>query len=240
MTNTLLRPNGAGPTRRPRRAWRTRIVAAVLILLAAIVISVLEFTPVVGVRTVKVTGTRQLSQHQVIDAAAIKRGTPLLRVNKASIRARIAAIPDVLSVKVDTSLPSTVTLEVTERVAVAFRTEGDRFRLLDGNDVGFRLVSVAPKALPRLDVADNSSNQQSAAAAVAGSLPASVAKLVQTISAPTSESITLSLADGRVVLWGGTDRNQDKARLLPVLLRQPGRYFDLSDPDVVISRPSAS
>jgi cell division protein FtsQ len=48
--------------------------------------------------------------------------------------------------------------------------------------------------------------------------------------------VTLTLNDGRTVLWGGTDRSADKARLLSALLGQPGRYFDLSDPSSVISR----
>jgi hypothetical protein len=38
------------------------------------------------------------------------------------------------------------------------------------------------------------------------------------------------------VLWGGVERSADKARLLSVLLGQPGRFFDLSDPSTVISR----
>jgi cell division protein FtsQ len=63
-----------------------------------------------------------------------------------------------------------------------------------------------------------------------------VADQVRTVTAGSSESITLTLRDGRTVLWGGTDRNADKAKLLPAILGQPGRYFDVSDPDTVISR----
>ena len=75
-----------------------------------------------------------------------------------------------------------------------------------------------------------------AAALVAGVLPAQVAHQIGSISAPSAETVTLTLTDGRTVLWGGTDRSPDKARLLPVLMGQPGSYFDLSDPSAVISR----
>ena len=60
--------------------------------------------------------------------------------------------------------------------------------------------------------------------------------MLSSVSAPSQESVTLTLRDGRTVLWGGTDRSADKARLLSVLLGQPGRYFDLSDPSAVTSR----
>jgi cell division protein FtsQ len=107
--------------------------------------------------------------------------------------------------------------------------------LVDRDNVAFRTVSSAPKHLPRLLVSASGA-PAAAAALVAGALPASILAKLSTVSAPTEESVTLALRDGRSVLWGGTDRSADKARLLAVLLKQPGRYFDLSDPSAVTSR----
>ncbi|CNV87905.1 cell division protein FtsQ [Mycobacterium tuberculosis] len=45
-------------------------------------------------------------------------------------------------------------------------------------------------------------------------------------------SITLTLADGRVVIWGTTDRCEEKAEKLAALLTQPGRTYDVSSPDL--------
>jgi cell division protein FtsQ len=136
---------------------------------------------------------------------------------------------------VDTAYPSTVTLTVTERVAVAYRQNGGAVDLIDRDDVALRSVTAPPPGLPRLDVAGDAA-KQSAAAAVAASLSGGVARKVDTITVPTTESITLKLTDGRTILWGGTDRNDEKAHLLQALLGQAGTYIDLSDPDSVISR----
>ena len=52
------------------------------------------------------------------------------------------------------------------------------------------------------------------------------------IGAPSVASITLTLLDGRVVVWGGTDRTAEKAQKLAALLTQPGHVYDVSSPDL--------
>ena len=45
-------------------------------------------------------------------------------------------------------------------------------------------------------------------------------------------SITLTLTDGRVVVWGTTDHTEEKAEKLAALLTQPGHTYDVSSPDL--------
>jgi cell division protein FtsQ len=45
-------------------------------------------------------------------------------------------------------------------------------------------------------------------------------------------SITLTLIDGRTVVWGTNDRTEEKALKLAALLTQPGRTYDVSSPDL--------
>jgi cell division protein FtsQ len=74
-----------------------------------------------------------------------------------------------------------------------------------------------------------------AVATVAAALaPASLAH-VASVQAFDPTAITLLLADQRVVRWGSAARSPDKARILPVLLRQPGTTFDVTNPDQVIA-----
>jgi cell division protein FtsQ len=40
------------------------------------------------------------------------------------------------------------------------------------------------------------------------------------------------LTDGRVVVWGTTDRTEEKALKLGALLTQPGQTYDVSSPDL--------
>jgi len=233
MTGVLDRIESAG--RLPRtwasRRWPLLAGGAVLLLLLGWLVG---FSSVLGVRTVTVTGEHRVSDVEITAAAGIAHGAPLARLDTAAIRARVAAIPAIRSVSVSTSFPATVHIRVTERVAVGYRQDADRVVLVDADDVQFASQPHAPR-LPEL-VATGDRARSAAAATVAAALPTGFAGAVARIEVPTTQTITLTLTDGRVVLWGGTDRSAEKAKLVPVLVHQPGRYFDVSDPSSVISR----
>jgi cell division protein FtsQ len=195
------------------------------------------FSSVLGVHSVLVSGTRQLSPAEIEAAAAVRPGSPLSRLDTAAIRARVAKLPEVRTVTVHTSYPSTVLIQVTERVAVGYRATPTGAGLVDADDVQFRIESKPPAGLPQLATGRPGQAVQAAAmATVAGALPPELARKVGLISAASTETVTLRLFDGRLVFWGGTDRGADKARLMTALLRQPGHYYDISDPSMVISR----
>ncbi len=229
-------PAGRLPAIRPARRWYA--VAALLVL--ALLAWLICFSSVLGVRSVDVLGARTVTAAQVRAAAGIREGTPLARLDLAAISERLRKVALIRTVTVSRSYPATVTIRITERVAIGYRpvdpdSGGGAVLLVDRDDVAFRTVRAAPAHLPRLLV-PASGAPADAAALVAGTLPATIVAKLASVSAPSAESVTLSLRDGRSVLWGGTDRSADKARLLAVLLGRPGRYFDLSDPSAVTSR----
>ena len=219
----------------PREHLLRWLIVAGALVIAVFLTWLVAFSSLFGVRTVTVTGTKLVTAGQVRSAAAIPSGAPLARLDTSAIRARVAAIPEVRSVTVSTSYPSTVTIAVTERVAVGYRSGSSGASLVDAGNVEFRTTAKPPAGLPRLQLSVDPA-ASAATAVVAAALPATLDRKISLISAATSESVTLALTDGRTVLWGGTDRDADKARLLPVLLKQPGHYFDISDPSSVISR----
>jgi cell division protein FtsQ len=214
------------------RRWLTLVTVAVVLLVLAWVIG---FSSVLGARTVTVKGNHAVATTTIRQTAGIRPGTPLLRLDKGAVQRRLAALPAVRSITVTTSYPSTVVITVTERVAVAYRVSGAGWQLIDRDNVAFRTVASTPAGLPLVDDSGDVT-KGAAATTVAASLPTAVANEVSTIAVPSTESITLKLADSRTILWGGTDRSNEKARLLQALLGQPGTYFDLSDPGAVISR----
>ena len=232
MTGLLDR--AAAPLAPARRRRVLPVLAGVLVLVVALGWLV-GFSSVLGVRTVTVSGEQRLSAAAIEQAAAIRRGAALARLDTGAIRERISALPAVRSVSVRTSYPSTVRIAVTERVAVGYRSSAEGVVLVDPSDIQFATQRHAPAGLPQLELTGDQA-RSSAAAAVAGALPASFARVVSRISAPTPQTVTLTLSDGRTVLWGGTDRSAEKAALVPVLVHQPGQYFDVSDPSAVISR----
>lgn len=223
---------GFGPVRQGVRGW---LVLVLLLLLAVVLLWVVAFSSILGVAAVQVRGNTTLTAAQIEQQAAIPSGKPLIRLDTATARARVLALPQIKTATVTTSYPHTVTITVTQRTAVGYRTAGGTTKLVDVDDVAFEPVSSPPKKLPQL-VAGEVAADDMAIATAAGALSASVAAQVTAITAQTPESVTLALADGRVVLWGGADRGADKARLLSALLSQPGHYFDISDPSTVISR----
>ena len=130
---------------------RNRVVAALLGLGVVLLLGwLLLFSSLFAVREVAVRGTARLSPEQVRRAAAVPPGRPLLRVDAAAVRRRVAALPAVSSVDVHRSWPRTLQLQVTERRPVAALPDGDRVGLLDAGGVRFTEQPVPPPGLPVL------------------------------------------------------------------------------------------
>ncbi len=210
-------------------------VLAVLVLVAATWIT--AFSPMLGANTVTVHGTRKLTVAQVRDAAAIKHGTPLVRLDTAAATRRIESLPLVASATVRTDYPSTVVITVTERVAVGYLTLGKIYVLVDKTGDQFRTVATKPHLLPLFAVPAGSNAKASgqAVATVAASLTPALLATIASVQAFDPTAITLLLNDHRVVRWGSAERSVDKARVLPFLLHQPGSQFDVTDPDQVVT-----
>jgi cell division protein FtsQ len=210
--------------------------SAIVVIVAAVWI--VAFSPVLGVSTVVVHGTDVLTPAQVRAAAAVKHGTPLIRLDTGSVARRVEQLPEVKSAHVGTSFPNTVTIDVVERTPVGYLAGSSGYTLVDGSGVRYRTVKARPAKLPLFDVPAGTAGDAAAAAVagVAADLTAGLLTEVASISALDPSSITLLLTDHRVVRWGSADRSADKAKLLPTLLLQPGTQFDVSNPDQVIAR----
>lgn len=212
--------------------WRKGALAAAGVVL---LVWIVAFSPVVGVRTVKVEGTHSLSRARILRVAEVPHGRPLVRLDKAAIVGRVERITSVKSVSVSISFPSTVVIHVVERQAVGMVVSpSGAVSLVDAENVVFETVKTAPTTLPTLTLYGD--DRDGAITTVAGQLPASLRVQVALIDATSPEGITLHLRSGRTIMWGGTDRAGEKTALMRVLLGQPGAYFDLSDPGSVISR----
>ena len=109
----------------------------------------------------------------------------------------------------------------------------DGSHLYDRDGVDFA-TAPPPPGLPYMDV-DNPGPRDPATKAalqVLTALRPEVAGQVGRVAAPSVASITLTLADGRVVVWGTTDRTDEKAEKLAALLTQSGHTYDVSSPDL--------
>lgn len=210
------------------------LLASVLLALVGVGLGfVLYFTPAMSARNIVVTGTGAVTREEVLDAARVRPGTPLLQINTNQVADRVAAIRRVASARVQRQYPSALRITIVERVPLAVKDFPDGPHLFDRDGVDFA-TGPPPPALPYIDVADPGPTDPPTQAAlqVLTALRPEVAGLVGRIAAPSVASITLTLTDGRMVIWGTTDRTEEKAGKLAALLTRPGTTYDVSSPDL--------
>nr|WP_246405900.1 FtsQ-type POTRA domain-containing protein [Modestobacter versicolor] len=221
-------------------------VVAAAVLLAGALAWVLLGSPLLAVRTVQVDGASGLTEEQVVQTAGITEGTPLVRVDTAAAAARVAALPQVDSVEVTRGWPNTVVVTLAERVPVALVVDGGTRRLVDAEGVVYDTISGStPAGVVPLDVPDPGPDDAATTAALGAltALPRDVRAEVTGVAARSADDVTLTLTDGRSVLWGSAAQTERKAEVLGALLEQidegalePATTLDVSTPDSVVLR----
>jgi cell division protein FtsQ len=179
---------------------------------------------------------------EVLAAAGVEPGTPLIWVNTAQVAARVDTIRQVGSALVRRSWPDRVVIVVRERTAaLALTAPGGGYDLVDSGGVIVQWAASRPADLPIYPTAASVSSLRgdpdlAAVAAVLGELPPWLRHSVASVTAPDPDQVTLRLADGITVLWGGTDRAVAKAAELTVLMRAHMHYYDVSGQGSVLTK----
>nr|WP_260615990.1 FtsQ-type POTRA domain-containing protein [Streptomyces sp. WAC05292] len=194
------------------------------------------------VEEVTAAGTRVLTAEQVLAAAAVPVGAPLVSVDTGEIESRVRArLPRVDSVEVERSWPRGIGLEVTERKPVLLIKKDANFVEVDASGVRFDTVAKAPAGVPllALDASRSPSGRRfdeerllREAVGVAGALPAPVAKETVQVKVASYDSVVLELTGGRKVVWGSGGQGAAKGRALTALLKAAPKagHFDVSVP----------
>ena len=228
-----------------RRPWRGGVAFALATAgLIGAAVWVLFGSRLLVVRSVIVTGTHLVPRSEVLAVAGVEPGTPLIRVNTAQVAARLDTIRQVRSALVRRSWPDRVVIVVRERTAVLAVTapeDGGGYDLVDADGVVVQWGASRPADLPLYPTAAPVTSLRgdpdlAAAAAVLGELPAWLRHSVASITAPDPDQVTLRLADGITVLWGGTDRAGAKAAELTVLMHTHMHYYDVSAQGSVLTK----
>ncbi|WP_328590565.1 cell division protein FtsQ/DivIB [Rhodococcus spongiicola] len=208
------------------------ITAASVTAIAALV-GVLWFSPLMSVRQVEYVGDGRVTEEEVLRALSVAEGTPLLRVDTGAAARRVAGIPRVAEARVQRQYPSTVRVTVTERVPVVFFDSPQGQHLMDAGGVDYA-IEPPPPGLARLVTPTPRHDDQvtQAALAVLEGLPEPVRVQVSEVAAPTISNISVTLDDGRVLVWGSIDDSERKSAVVSVLLTQPGQVFDVSSPEL--------
>lgn len=213
-----------------RRRWLRWLWLAVAVAVLASAVYLVGFSPVLAVARVEISKTRIVSEKEVAQAADVRLGTPLVRLDLDGIAERVAGLPPVAEVSVTRQWPDQVTIEVTERQARLAIPSGIGYLIADASGVVFDTAKSMPKGLVRVE-GDPSDRQTLAdAGAVFSALSKETAEKVSTIRAPGRDSITLQLKNGARVFWGSAEQSALKAQVIDVLLKEGGTVFDVSAP----------
>lgn len=238
---------GAG--RKRRVGWKTVFFGLAAVAIVAGVAWALLGSRLLVVRSVQVTGTGpQVSRAQVLAAARVPAGLPLIRVNTAAVAQRVGGIRQVQSAQVSRNWPSTVVISVRLRTPVFAVAARGGYALVDAYGVDVRDSARRPPRLPLLQLTAGTGGTGGAAglsslrsvaragAAVLRELPPRIARRVAVVSAPTPSEVSLQLANGAVIVWGDSSRSAEKARELALLMRTHARRYDVSAPGTAVTQ----
>ncbi|WP_434588600.1 cell division protein FtsQ/DivIB [Streptomyces sp. A5-4] len=230
-----------GRLRLPGRPWMILLVVAAL-LLAGGGVWALYGSTWLRIERVKSSGTQVLTPDEVLAAAAVPIGAPLISVDSDAIEDRLRRkLPRIDSVDVVRSWPHAVGLKVTERKAVLLVRQGAQFVEVDDESVRFATVPKAPKGVPLLELTPDQSPSlrrfgadrlMREAVRVQGEIPESVARDVRSFKVRSYDAISLELSRGRTVDWGSSEQGEAKARTLGALMKAAPKatHFDVSAP----------
>jgi cell division protein FtsQ len=248
----------------PRKKWRAAFFVLAGVGIVAAVAFALLGSRLLVVRAITVTGTQLVTPAQVIAAARVPAGTPLIRVDPAQVALRVEAIRQVETARVAKQWPDGLAITIRERVpVVAVRMAGGGYDLIDHDGVIVNLAKAKPAKLPLLQTtlpgsALRGDQGVATVSAVLAGLPGWLAHQVRAVSAGppgsgTGPAVRLYLSDGATVAWGGADHATVKARELAILMRaaeqpsntaqpsstaqsNPVRYYDVSAPGTVVTK----
>lgn len=227
-------------TYRRRRGRRRLAVLLVALSLVAFVLVGL-FSPIMAVRDIRVEGVSRIPTSAVTDRLGDLRGRPLALVGAHDVGPRLTDLVDVQAYDVRAEPPSTLVVEITERVRIGAVRAGSLYSEVDAAGVTLRQVPKAPADVPVLDVdrLDPQSPAFQAAAQVAFTMPPDVRATVATVHATSVDNVDLVLRDGARVRWGSSERSAEKATVLGILRRAKPHgvsVYDVTSPDTPVTR----
>ncbi|MFW0792889.1 FtsQ-type POTRA domain-containing protein [Gordonia sp. CPCC 205515] len=225
----------AARRRGPRLLLGTLAVIAVVVGL----ILIAYLTPLMSVRSTDVNAVSAVSRDEIVAAAKVPEGTPLLQVDTAAVAARIAAIPSVASVRVQRSYPSALTITVAERTPVVKITDGDQTHVLDRTGVGYltfkAATGVPPEmaALPEFSTPNPGPSDPTTTATLSAvaDLPPAISRQLVRVTASSPVDIEFTLKGNKTVVWGDSSHGAEKARTLSALMTRDATMFNVSSPE---------
>ena len=226
-----------------RLRLRRATTAAIVVLVVALATWALLFSPLLGLQPqrISVAGSDgSVSDKQVRDVLAPYTGDSLLRLDTGRLSTQVSdKLVRVRQAQVTRSWPRGLRVQLTMRVPVATVQGADGYQVLDNEAVVLERVPEAPSGLVTIvpDKTDGASGSQTISAKqvaavtqVVGSLTPQTLAQVASGSATEAGQVTLTMSNGASVVWGDTQDNELKARVLATLMTTSASIYDVSSP----------
>jgi cell division protein FtsQ len=234
-----------------RRVQRTRVlvVAAAVLAVSALWIG-LSSSTAFEITSVEVTGTDVLDPASVEASAAVPAGATLLRLPASDIEARVRANPWVEDVKLRRDFPSTLRIEIVERVPFALVDTGAAFWSVDAaglvlGQATFETTTsplVVIRDIPGLEpvpgVVSTADALKNALSVLRGIAPG-IAATVTAVSAPSVNETVLVTSTGVEIMIGEAVQLDEKSALVTSILTEQGErvvFVDVRSIERPISR----
>jgi len=224
------------------RHWKAVLVALTALVIVGAMAWALFGSRLLVVRSVRVVGNgTEIPASQVLAAAHVTGGQPLIRVDTGAIARRVAQLRQVQSAQVSKDWPTTVVITVQLRRPLFVLPVQGGYALVDAFGVNVRDATSRPPGLPLLTVNTDSGTLRNspavrAAAAVLAELPRRAARQVRGVTTGGPNDVSVKLANGAIVIWGGAERGSFKAAELQILMRRPARVYDVSGVGTAVTK----
>ncbi|ALE07675.1 hypothetical protein AL755_08270 [Arthrobacter sp. ERGS1:01] len=207
--------------RRRRHVWLG--VAGVAVVLAIVMVVAL-YSPVLAVKTITFKGNKLVAEKTLQAALEPLLSKPLPQVTQGDVSELLAKVPQIKSSRLVAQPPSTLDIQVVERIPVALLKNGKDYLLVDQDGVQLgstRNPSTVP--LPQIDGGRAAIGRStfSAMTAVLATLPQSVLGKLANATAKSPDAVQLQLTDGKTVIWGNASDMELKAQVLDALINAP-------------------
>ena len=233
---------------RDHRLSRSHRILAALALAIAVVTAgyvLLGKSPLLDVERVEIYGLHRVTLAEVEERLGFRRGDPLLSVNSGEVEQNLEVLPWVQAADVEREWNGLVTVDITERRAIALAMVApQKWALIDASGRVLTEGLLVPPDLPRLSGVHAAgipgsymAKDSSALLSVLGALSTDLSGYFRTFRRDSRGEIVGNLHSGQQVIFGDEDRLAVKVITLAAVLshleeqNRKDRYIDVSIPE---------
>ncbi len=213
---------------------RIQFLIALLLAITASIAYIGWYSNFLIVKKVEVRGNQVVAEDSILQLAQIQPNIQLLRVNINDTSQRLLTISQIKKVDIRRGWPSTIVIDVVERIPLAITDIPEGRYLVDDSGVAYQPVT--PEAnFPLVYGLDDQS--RSIGIKAWQSFPAWLQAEVVSTTVDNPNAIWFLLNSGRRVNWGSLEKAEEKAAVLKVLRRMAATTYDVTTPEVPVVKP---